>query len=225
MNSTVQTWLYSQVDSAVLLDVQRLFHSFEKRLSRFDAQSELSRLNAHDGELFQVSPILLDAVEVALVAAETTAGLYDPTVLDALEKAGYDRSFEQLEQPAPLGGTPLAHLPATLSPGYFPPSLRPFTFRSVSINRARREIYNRWSPAGFGGMGKAERNRAPTACKGLALFWSTPAAIFCLPFGKSKDWNRSGSSFEAGGTYCLYFITGHWPLQLWLNAAGSIRVN
>src|SRR5512145_2293741 len=112
MNSTVQTWLYSQIDSAVLLDVQRLFHSFEKRLSRFDPQSELSRFNAHDGELFQASPILLDAVEVALVAAETTAGLYDPTVLDALEKVGYDRSFEQLEHPALLGAAPLAHLPA-----------------------------------------------------------------------------------------------------------------
>ncbi|HXV97352.1 MAG TPA: FAD:protein FMN transferase, partial [Anaerolineae bacterium] len=172
MNSTVQTWLYSQIDSTVLLDVQRLFHSFEKRLSRFDPQSELSRLNAHDGELFQASPILLDAIEVALVAAETTAGLYDPTVLDALEKAGYDRSFEQLERPAPLGGTPLTHLPATFPPGYLAPSLRPFTFRSVSINRARREIYK---PAGLrldlGGMGKGWTvDRAADRLQGLGPF-------------------------------------------------------
>lgn len=169
MNTRVQTWLYSQTDSAVLLDVQRLFHSFEKRLSRFDPQSELSRLNATKDERFEASPILLDAVETALAAAEASGGLYDPTVLDLLEKAGYDRSFEQIAQPMPLAQA----LSAAVVSGIVPPLYhRPFTFRSVVLNRARREIYK---PCGLrldlGGMGKGWTvDRAADRLQGLGPF-------------------------------------------------------
>ncbi len=137
MNTRVQTWLYSQTDSAVLIDVQRLFNSVEKRLSRFDPNSELSRLNANGREAFQTSPILLDAVEIALWAAEATGGLYDPTILTALEKAGYDRSFEQVAHIMPL------HHSASIAESGQPsqPIWRPFTFRTVQLNRANREIY------------------------------------------------------------------------------------
>src|SRR5262245_42184884 len=102
MNTDVYARLYSnqKTGQAILLDVQRLFASFEKRLSRFDPESELSRLNRCQQTSFKANPILMDAVEVALLAAEATGGLYDPTILDQLEKAGYDRSFEQLTQQA-----------------------------------------------------------------------------------------------------------------------------
>ena len=48
MNTKIQTWLYSQTNSDVLVDVQRLFNSFEKRLSRFDPHSELTHLNTNE---------------------------------------------------------------------------------------------------------------------------------------------------------------------------------
>jgi thiamine biosynthesis lipoprotein len=172
MNTKVQTWLYSQSDSAVLLDVQRLFGSFEKRLSRFDPQSELSRLNAATGEAFQASPILLDALEVALMAAEASGGLYDPTVLAALESAGYDRSFEHIEQVTPLSlvsaRNGFAAAPTWLDIAPY----RSYTFRSVGLNRARREIYK---PAGLrldlGGMGKGWTvDRAADMLYGLGPF-------------------------------------------------------
>ncbi len=173
MNTRVQTWLYSQTDSAVLVDVQRLFQSFEKRLSRFDPLSELSRLNTDETGIFQASPILLDAVEVALLAAETTYGLYDPTMLAALERAGYDRSFETIAQAAPLTDTAIPGLlvatPACLAPRL---AYRPFTFRSITINRARREIYK---PGGLrldlGGIGKGWTvDRAADRLQGLGPF-------------------------------------------------------
>jgi thiamine biosynthesis lipoprotein len=171
MNTRVQTWLFSQTDSPVLLDVQRLFHSFEKRLSRFDPQSELSRLNADEAEAFQASPILLDAVEAALAAAQATHGLYDPTLLAALERAGYDRSFEQIVEAVPLTNRamPLAAAPSLTARGL---SVRSFTFRSVTINRARREIYK---PCGLrldlGGMGKGWTvDRAADRLQGLGPF-------------------------------------------------------
>ncbi|MBE7473494.1 MAG: FAD:protein FMN transferase [Anaerolineae bacterium] len=170
MNTKVQTWLYSQTDSAVLLDVQRLFASFEKRLSRFDPQSELSRLNTAAGEAFQASPILLDALEAALLAAEATGGLYDPTTLPALEQAGYDRSFEYINQAAP--STPVlpdSRFAANQLNRISQPS---YTYRSVTLNRAKREVYK---PAGvrldLGGMGKGWTvDRAADKLHGLGPF-------------------------------------------------------
>lgn len=86
----------------MLEDVERLFTSFEKRLSRFKPTSELSQLNNCNEAAFTASPTLLEAVETALWAAQMTGGLYDPATLTDLEQAGYDRSFEQMAHPAPL---------------------------------------------------------------------------------------------------------------------------
>lgn len=68
----------------------------EARLTRFNAGSELMRLNQHAGIPFDASPILLDCLSVALDAAERTNGLYDPALLPHLEAAGYDRDFNEI---------------------------------------------------------------------------------------------------------------------------------
>jgi thiamine biosynthesis lipoprotein len=75
----------------------------EGLLSRFDPDSELSRLN-HGGAML-VGPELLELVELALAAREQTRGRFDPTVHDALVAAGYDRTFDDLPVGAPV--TPL----------------------------------------------------------------------------------------------------------------------
>ncbi len=67
----------------------------ERALSRFCPESALYRLNARGGG-DHVDEVLWDAIDVALRAAEATSGLVTPTVLQALEDAGYDRSFESL---------------------------------------------------------------------------------------------------------------------------------
>jgi thiamine biosynthesis lipoprotein len=61
--------------------------------SRFRDDSELERVNAARGRAVRVSPLLLDALEVALRAAALTQGLVDPTVGGALVLSGYDRDF------------------------------------------------------------------------------------------------------------------------------------
>jgi FAD:protein FMN transferase len=61
--------------------------------SRFRNDSELVRLNRSGGRAVRVSPLLLDALRVALAAAEETGGLVDPTVGPALSALGYDRDF------------------------------------------------------------------------------------------------------------------------------------
>jgi thiamine biosynthesis lipoprotein len=68
------------------------FHRLEGLLSRFQGNSELSRLNASGS--IDASPDLIRVVELAVAAREQTQGRFDPTIHDALVSAGYDRSFE-----------------------------------------------------------------------------------------------------------------------------------
>lgn len=70
----------------------------ERALSRFDAASELSLLNREAGEWVSVGERLEGALRAAVRIREETAGRFDPSVLPALVAAGYDRSFEQLDQ-------------------------------------------------------------------------------------------------------------------------------
>lgn len=76
-----------------LLAIERLFHERDGRFSRFRADSELSRVNRASGWPVVVSPDFLKMTELALWAAEETAGLVDPTLGGALVAAGYDRDF------------------------------------------------------------------------------------------------------------------------------------
>ena len=76
------------------------FERLEQILSRFRADSELSRLN-REGRIDDASPDLVRVAELSLVAREQTGGLFDPTVHDALVAAGYDRSFEEVPTDAP----------------------------------------------------------------------------------------------------------------------------
>lgn len=64
--------------------------------SRFRADSELSALNARAGQRTAVSPLLARTLAAALRCAEQTGGTVDPTVGDALLRAGYDRDFALL---------------------------------------------------------------------------------------------------------------------------------
>ncbi|WP_370053656.1 FAD:protein FMN transferase [Leifsonia sp. EB41] len=66
--------------------------------SRFDPESELSRLNAGDRPArgVELSPLLAEFVAVALAAAADTDGDVDPTLGADLDRLGYDRDFAAL---------------------------------------------------------------------------------------------------------------------------------
>jgi thiamine biosynthesis lipoprotein len=69
--------------------------------SRFRADSEIRSLA---GGRQQVSPLLAEAIAVALRAARLTDGDVDPTVGAAMSAVGYDRDFEKIEP----NGSPLS---------------------------------------------------------------------------------------------------------------------
>jgi thiamine biosynthesis lipoprotein len=76
--------------------IRRTFEREERRFSRFRADSELSRVNAADGRSIRVSTPFASVTRLALDAAASTGGLFDPTVLGAMEAIGYDRDFDEV---------------------------------------------------------------------------------------------------------------------------------
>jgi FAD:protein FMN transferase len=84
----------------------RLLH---RKLTRFEAGSELSALNSEPGESCSVSPTLAVAVEAALWAARRSGGLVDPTLVGELEEAGYSTS--RADEPAESVADAIANAP------------------------------------------------------------------------------------------------------------------
>lgn len=75
---------------------RRLAADWERTFSRFNPDSELSRLNATPGTRVELSQRLYDAVHHARKAARMTGGLFNPLILPELLKLGYDRTFDNL---------------------------------------------------------------------------------------------------------------------------------
>jgi thiamine biosynthesis lipoprotein len=89
--------------------VQREIDAIDVAASRFRADSELSRLNAAAAAGAGAAPasrLLVEAVRLAVRAADITSGAVDPTLGESLIAAGYDRDWRELTAvaaDAPLG--------------------------------------------------------------------------------------------------------------------------
>jgi thiamine biosynthesis lipoprotein ApbE len=89
-------------DPEALPMAQRMLHfelcALDKACSRFRQDSELVQLiDAAQGRPRWVSPLLAEAITVALRAAELTDGDVDPTVGEAMNTIGYDRDISLLK--------------------------------------------------------------------------------------------------------------------------------
>ena len=86
---------------AGLLDLaERHVAWLEDRWSRFRPASDVSLMNAMAGMPVRVEPETVLLVQRALDGCSVTDGRYDPTVLGAVVRAGYGRSYEQLADAA-----------------------------------------------------------------------------------------------------------------------------
>jgi FAD:protein FMN transferase len=73
--------------------VDEVVAAMDKAASRFREDSELSRLNASPERDVTVSPLLAEAIAVALRGAQLSGGAVDPTIGSAIRLAGYDSDF------------------------------------------------------------------------------------------------------------------------------------
>lgn len=93
--------------------VEGVFRDWHRICTRFDPDSELSRLNAAAGHRHEVGALLFEVIAAARRAAEATDGLFDPTLLGTLEAIGYDRDFAGLTG---VGGAPAHRSRSALTP-------------------------------------------------------------------------------------------------------------
>jgi thiamine biosynthesis lipoprotein len=91
-----------------LEDLPAWFEGWERCLSRFREDSELSELNRSAGSPVQVSHTLWEVFLASLDAYQASSGLATPAVLETLVSAGYDRSWEMIVL---AGGGPAGSLP------------------------------------------------------------------------------------------------------------------
>jgi len=76
----------------------------EAQWSRFLATSEVSRLNDASGDPCRVSADTFVLLTRSVQGWAATGGRFDPTVLTAVEAAGYDRTFVEVrDDPGPVG--------------------------------------------------------------------------------------------------------------------------
>ncbi|OZB97617.1 FAD:protein FMN transferase [Paenibacillus sp. XY044] len=74
-------------------EAESWFAFVEKHLTRFDPGSELSRLNRSAGRPFIATPILFEAVSVAVDYYKRADGLFNPFLGRLLSELGYGESF------------------------------------------------------------------------------------------------------------------------------------
>ncbi len=113
MGSHIVLWLDTadRTAAANAFDqIEALFAANEQALSRFRPNSELSLLNARSGKWVVVSDLLWLQVTLAVQVAALTNGRFDPTLLKALERAGYSQSFEAMTTASWNGRWPEAEL-------------------------------------------------------------------------------------------------------------------
>jgi thiamine biosynthesis lipoprotein len=84
-------------EPALLDRAEARIEQLESRWSRFRPDSEVSILTRRAGHLVPVSADTVLLVERAVEAWRLTGGSFDPTVLGAVLRAGYDRSYEDLD--------------------------------------------------------------------------------------------------------------------------------
>ena len=83
---------------------QKYIQTSEARFTRFSEDSELSALNGSSGKRFKASTDLFAVVALTRRFFHLTRGLFDPSILPDLKRAGYNRSMEVLRE---LGPSPL----------------------------------------------------------------------------------------------------------------------
>jgi thiamine biosynthesis lipoprotein len=79
----------------IFLGIRDIYTRQEKIFSRFDGESELSQINIRLGEFVEASPEMLFISEKSIEYFQESERIFDPRILDTLEKIGYEKSFQE----------------------------------------------------------------------------------------------------------------------------------
>lgn len=199
MGTRIGMWVEARDKAKTAFATAESFlRDFERRLSRFDPNSELCRLNDDPRPDVSVSPLMAQLIDAALDAALSSGGLVDPTLLPEIERAGYKQSLVR-RRPAPIADM-LAAAPSP-RPAQPHPDAR---WRRVRLDRARNVVSR---PPGLridsGGIGKG------LAADMVATLWRgmlRPDARFAIDCGGDV---RVGGPGDDGAPYLIDVVAPH----------------
>lgn len=75
-----------------------LVHALEQLWSRFQPDSDISRINNAEGNWVVVDARTIDLLKIAIDAWRFTSGIFDISMLGLLERIGYDRTFSNMPE-------------------------------------------------------------------------------------------------------------------------------
>ena len=101
----------------------------ERRFTRFSTESELSELNRSAGTWFKASPDMFKVIALSWRFFHKTRGLFDPSILPDLRRAGYSLSMDLLRE---RGATPLFE--SILAD-------KRLSFSEIELDEARQSIF------------------------------------------------------------------------------------
>ncbi len=121
---TIEVWPPADPDAAreAISHAFNWFHLVETACNRFDRDSELARLSSTVGVPVAVSPLLFHLLEFALAVAYASGGAFDPTVGDAMIRAGFRYGYRDGAESSPHSRQATA------------------SYHDVSLDVARREV-------------------------------------------------------------------------------------
>ncbi len=121
-----QVLVCSPVANSLAREVRAIVDDCEAQFSRFRPSSDVERLSAQAGKEALVTDDLFEVLELSADFWRETGAIFDPLVRPELERAGYDRTFEQI--------------PADSDEQVGPPrEIRP-TFGNVRLDPDRRAV-------------------------------------------------------------------------------------
>jgi thiamine biosynthesis lipoprotein len=119
-----------------------LLEDVDRTCSRFRKDSDLVRVNSAGGAWTNVDPLLVQAIDAAIVAAAQTDGLVDPTLGRAMVAVGYDRDISLV-------------LADSIDPAGVPVPSRVGAWREIQYDAAGAVMVPRGSALDLGATAKA----------------------------------------------------------------------
>lgn len=200
--------------------VRELLARFQARVSRFEPDSDTSRMNAAAGRPVTVGPELLQALEASRWAAQLTGGIVDGLVGASLHRAGYTADG----------------LPATVdvrtipqpTPRIAKPAPEPAPVISVNGNQACVPAGERYDPGGVG--------KGMLADEALALLRDAGATSALVElsgdlvgFSDGRPWPVRVDPYDEGRPLVQFALdegavaTSAITRRAWLGADGTLQ--
>jgi thiamine biosynthesis lipoprotein len=96
MNTTVMLAAEGELAIEGMQAAKSFIDESEQRFSRFLPASEVSELNRSAGEWMAASDDLMEMLKLSLMYYRKTSGIFDPSILADLQRAGYDKSMDEI---------------------------------------------------------------------------------------------------------------------------------